>query len=129
MDNQMNQTKTNDPRRIERAASPMADCGIARERLERLEGLGFSVALSHLQSGRRVARAGWNGKNQYIQLQVPDLGSKMSRPYLFIRTVDGELVPWVAAQTDLLAFDWCIVTEKTVLQYGEGGQTLAAEGR
>ena len=30
----------------------------------------------------------------------------MGLPYLYIKTVDGKLVPWLASQTDLLAEDW-----------------------
>ena len=56
--------------------------------------------------GGRVARAGWNGKNQWIELQVPDEGSKMTLPYIYIKTVRGDLVPWLASQTDMLADDW-----------------------
>ena len=61
--------------------------------------------------GGRFARAGWNGKNQYIELQRPDAHSKMSLPYIFIRTVQGDLVPWLASQTDMLADDWMEVEE------------------
>ena len=56
--------------------------------------------------GGRFTRAGWNGKNQCIELQRPDAHSKMSLPYIFIRTVQGDLVPWLASQTDMLADDW-----------------------
>ena len=61
--------------------------------------------------GGRFARAGWNGKNMYIELQRPDAHSKMSLPYIFIRTVQGDLVPWLASQTDMLADDWMEVEE------------------
>ena len=61
--------------------------------------------------GGRFARDGWNGKNQYIELQRPDEHSKMSLPYIFIRTVQGDLVPWLASQTDMLADDWMEVEE------------------
>lgn len=66
----------------------------------------FGWALDQLCKNRRIARAGWNGKGQYLELQRPDEYSKMTRPYIFIRTVQGDLVPWVASQTDLLATDW-----------------------
>lgn len=68
--------------------------------------MNFGDALQALKDGRRVAREGWNGKGMYVELQVPDEHSKMRRPYLFMRPVDGDLVPWVASQTDLLAEDW-----------------------
>ena len=56
--------------------------------------------------GGRFARAGWNGKNMYIELQRPDDHSKMTLPYIFMKTVQGDLVPWLASQTDMLADDW-----------------------
>ncbi len=59
---------------------------------------------------KRYARAGWNGKGMYISLQVPDENSKMKRPYIYIVPVGGELVPWVASQSDLLSSDWEEVT-------------------
>ena len=68
----------------------------------------FGDALAFLKAGGQVCRKGWNGKGQYIQLQVPDANSKMKKPYIFICPVDGELVPWIALQTDLLANDWQI---------------------
>lgn len=59
--------------------------------------------------GARVAREGWNGKGMWIALQRPDEHSKMRLPYLYMRTVGGDLVPWLASQTDMLAEDWITV--------------------
>lgn len=73
--------------------------------------MNFGLALSLLKDGRRVARTNWNGKGMYLALQTPDEHSKMLRPYIYMSPVDGELVPWVASQTDLLANDWYEVTE------------------
>lgn len=56
--------------------------------------------------GGRFARAGWNGKGMYIELQRPDAHSKMTLPYIYMKTVHGDLVPWLASQTDMLADDW-----------------------
>jgi hypothetical protein len=66
----------------------------------------FGEALEALKQGLRVQRVGWNGAGQYLELQIPDEGSKMTAAYIFIRTVQGALVPWVASQSDLLARDW-----------------------
>ena len=66
----------------------------------------FSQALAALKKGFQVSREGWNGKGMYIELQVPGPDSKMSLPYIFMRTVQGDLVPWLASQTDLLSTDW-----------------------
>jgi hypothetical protein len=71
--------------------------------------MDFSDALRRLKAGQRMSRINWNGPNQWIMLQTPDENSKMSLPYLFIRTVSGQLVPWLASQTDLLAEDWYVV--------------------
>lgn len=66
----------------------------------------FGDALDALHYGRKVTREGWNGKGMWLALQVPDKHSKMSRPYIYMSTVDSQLVPWVASQSDLLALDW-----------------------
>ncbi len=70
---------------------------------------GFGDALTALKSGYKVARNGWNGKGMWLALQVPDAHSKMSLPYIYMSTVTGDLVPWLASQTDILAEDWQIV--------------------
>lgn len=70
--------------------------------------LNFSEALNELKKGLRVTRMGWNGVGMHIELQTPTETSKMKRPYIFMSPVDGQLVPWVASQTDLLAEDWII---------------------
>lgn len=54
---------------------------------------------------KKFSREGWNGKNMYIQLQVPDEHSKMSLPYIYMKTAQGDLVPWLASQTDILTDD------------------------
>lgn len=68
--------------------------------------MDFGYAIQSLKDGAVVTRAGWNGKGMWIELQVPDPHSKMTRPYIYMKTVDNQLVPWVASQTDLLANDW-----------------------
>lgn len=66
-------------------------------------------AIEAMRDGERVARTNWNGKNQFLELQVPDEHSKMTLPYIYITTVQGDRVPWLASQTDILANDWEIV--------------------
>jgi hypothetical protein len=66
----------------------------------------FGIALDALLGGRMVSRKGWNGKGMWLALQVPDEHSKMTLPYIYMRTSHGDLVPWVASQTDILARDW-----------------------
>lgn len=71
--------------------------------------MNFGEALKLLLEGKRVSRSGWNGKNMWIHLQVPDANSKMTLPYIYMYTADKNLVPWLASQTDILANDWGVV--------------------
>jgi len=71
--------------------------------------MDFSQALVELKNDKKVSRYGWNGEGQWIALQRPDENSKMKKPYIYISPVDGELVPWLASQSDLLATDYYIV--------------------
>ena len=82
------------------------------ERPDVVAGNGIGWAVEHMQQGGFVMRAGWNGKNMYLGLQVPDVNSKMTLPYVYICTVQGDLVPWVCSQTDLLADDWHDATKE-----------------
>ena len=68
--------------------------------------MDFGAALVNLKAGVRMEREGWNGKGMYIELQRPDAHSKMTLPYIYMKTVTGDLVPWLASQTDMLAEDW-----------------------
>lgn len=68
----------------------------------------FGGALDMLKAGQRVTREGWNGKGQYLELQTPDEHSKMTSPYIYITTAQGDRVPWRASQTDLLSNDWVL---------------------
>ncbi len=83
--------------------------------------MDFSEALKMIRAGKRVARDGWNGKGMFLFL-VPGSKFKVNRPPLLgiypegteidyhahidMRTAGGQIVPWLASQTDLLANDW-----------------------
>ena len=70
------------------------------------ETMTFGEALDELFSGLKVRRAGWNGKGMWIKLQEPDEHSKMTKQYLYMKTADDGLVPWLASQSDILTDDW-----------------------
>lgn len=92
-------------------------------------GLTFSEALRIVKKGGRVAREGWNGKGMFIFL-VPGSTFTVNRPPLLgiypegtvinyhphidMRTATGEIVPWLASQTDLLAEDWEVLADAAV---------------
>ena len=79
------------------------------------ELMDFSMALKRLKEGAKLQRSGWNGVGLWLTLQVPDVNSKMTLPYIYIsypddaKTTPGAKVPWLASQTDLLADDWQVV--------------------
>lgn len=83
----------------------------------------FSGALVALKQGHKVHREGWNGKGMFVYLvpaasypaQRNEKGTMLGefpddmvpyRAYLAMKTAQGDVVPWVASQTDLLAADW-----------------------
>jgi hypothetical protein len=68
--------------------------------------MNFSDALAQLKLGARMARSGWNGKGMHIQAQYPDEYSKMTQPYVYMKTADDELNPWLCSQADMFAEDW-----------------------
>jgi hypothetical protein len=98
-----------------------------RKTLAVLRQFDFGEALEALRAGKRVQRAGWNGKGMWLALQpgypegVPANATsakalhvaegEMVRilPYIAMKTVDGGFVPWLASQTDVLAQDWSAV--------------------
>ena len=91
----------------------------------------FGDALLMLKAGKRVARAGWNGKGMWLALscngsrQVPyqsfwsehhaqhakeQGGYATVLPSITMKTATGEiLMGWLASQTDMLAEDWQVV--------------------
>ena len=87
----------------------------------------FGWALQALKDGNKIARSGWNGKGMWLVYQkgYPDgiaINANTSeatglaegtvcrfRPYILMYTAQGDFVPWLASQSDLLANDWTIV--------------------
>lgn len=68
--------------------------------------LDFSKALVALKENNRIFRADWNDKDSYVELQQPDLFSKMTEPYMYLVHNDDRKIPWVPSQSDILANDW-----------------------
>lgn len=88
--------------------------------------MNFSLALEYMRQGRSIARTGWNGKGMFVYY-VPEgryvpttvVGGRIAnanddglvpyRAYVAMKTVDNDVVPWIASQSDLLADDWVVV--------------------
>ena len=92
--------------------------------------MDFSLALALLRQGHLIRRTGWNGQDQTLHLQEPDLHSKMTMPYIYLEFPAGldrdsrGRVPWLTSQTDLLANDWVIV-ERTPAKAAKTAQEPA----
>lgn len=98
--------------------SPKAQFEAAYRDIEgAVQALTFGDALHMLKLGKRVARAGWNGKGMWLKLVPVDLANKIAfeysalnaLPWIGMKTADEKFVPWLASQTDVLAEDWVII--------------------
>lgn len=93
--------------------------------------MDFGDAIRAMKSGKRVARAGWNGKGMWVALtpgssfqasmakaghaakhRAEEMGEGIINllPHIDMRAADGSMVVgWLASQTDMLAEDWEVV--------------------
>ena len=90
-----------------------------------VKNISFGEAIEALKQGKKVARAGWNGKGMwlsYVSGRNYDVGcgavgvvngdtsnAPEKLPWIGMKTADNKFVPWLASQTDILAEDWQIV--------------------
>lgn len=72
--------------------------------------MDFSTALKEIIQGKQLTRTGWNGKGQFVFF-VPSHGDDdhLYKASFAFKAVDGQLVPWVATHTDMLAYDWEVI--------------------
>lgn len=91
--------------------------------------MDFGQAIQALRAGKKVARAGWNGRGMWLVL-VPgtlNVEPKEGSPYRNAGITSCEILPhidmwttnsegrramlpgWVASQTDMLAQDWAVI--------------------
>lgn len=95
-----------------------------------IDGMTFGLAIEALKMGKKVARAGWNGKGMWLTLSPgsEDLpaekfwakhnrefaesngGTATVSPYITMKTADNKIQSgWLASQTDMLSEDWQVV--------------------
>lgn len=85
------------------------------------KSMTFGIALELLKKGCKVAREGWNGKEQYIQLATSisyksaddeivncEHDAIGNKAIAFVGT-SGVQMGWLASQADMLAEDWVVV--------------------
>ena len=83
----------------------------------------FSEAIKYLKRGMKVAREGWNGKKQYIQIAT-GISYKASSGEIVncehdaignmaiaFAGTSGVQMGWLASQADMLAEDWIFAEE------------------
>lgn len=85
------------------------------------DGMNFGLAIEAARKGKRIARKGWNGKGQYVELasaiSYTSPGGETvnanheaigNHAFAFVGT-SGVQMGWLASQADMLAEDWEIV--------------------
>jgi hypothetical protein len=88
--------------------------------------MDFGMVLSAVKQGARISRKNWNAEGMFVVYQkgypegiainkntaeatgLPEGTVCVFRPYLMLRTVNEEFVPWVPTVSDVLAEDWFI---------------------
>lgn len=82
--------------------------------------MGFGEAIEAVKNGMRIHRAGWNGKDQYVEL-ARSISYKNAKGEIinahhqdigcnalaFVGT-RGVQLGWLASQADMLAEDWMV---------------------
>jgi hypothetical protein len=91
---------------------------------QKFNSMNFGHALELLKQGFKVARTGWNGKGMFLYY-VPAAAYPPSTEiakkafgdedvpygaYIAMKTAQGNVVPWLASQTDMLSDDWEVVS-------------------
>ena len=85
------------------------------------DAMNFGLAIEAAKRGAKIARRGWNGKGQYVELAsaisyVTPGGETVNaeheaignRAFAFVGS-SGVQMGWLACQADMLADDWHIV--------------------
>ncbi len=89
---------------------------------EKTDGLDFGDAIRFMKDGKRVSRAGWNGKGMFVYLVPPAsypvqtgaakefFGEGSLVPaYMAIKNVDDTVSTWTPSINDCHAEDWLVV--------------------
>lgn len=85
------------------------------------DNLPFGLAIEAAKKGHKIARLGWNGKNQHVEMAygisyIDPNGQTVNPEHkaigncclAFVGT-SGVQMGWLASQADMLADDWVIV--------------------
>lgn len=85
------------------------------------DAMTFGLAIEAMKAGKKVARAGWNGKNQHIELascisykspegQLVNVNhDAIGNQAVAFCGSSGVQMGWLASQADMLANDWKVI--------------------
>lgn len=85
------------------------------------DGMSFGLAIEAAKKGLKIARKGWNGKRQHVELATnisytPMGGAVVNAEHEAIGNnalafcgTSGVQMGWLASQADMLADDWEVV--------------------
>ena len=98
--------------------------GVFEEAYRPTDCMSFGLAIEAMKKGKKVSRRGWNGKGMFLYY-VPegrypartDAAKSIAEEdgkvdygaYIAMKTAQGNVTPWLASQTDMLADDWEVV--------------------
>lgn len=84
--------------------------------------MNFGRAIECLKKGKKTARKGWNGSGMFLYHVPANKYTSVTEvaqnafgdyveygAYIAMKTAQGNIVPWTASQTDILAEDWELV--------------------
>ena len=70
----------------------------------------FEEALKALKNGAKIRITSWKS-DVYISLQIPDVNSKMTAPYMYVTSRYGQ-APWMPTQIEIMSDQWEIKEER-----------------
>ena len=74
--------------------------------------MNFGEAITKLKNGKRVARAGWNGKGMFLaMISGVSFDNTEVVPFIAIYATNKKFSAWNASQQGVFSDDWQVVSE------------------
>lgn len=79
--------------------------------------MNFGKALESLKEGKKVARKGWNGENQWVKkidsrcwkIEPSIIGDYAESDILILKNAQDKVFAWIPSLGDIFAEDWVFV--------------------
>lgn len=106
---------------VTRTATSWSPKAVFEEAYRPIDGMNFGLAIEAMKKGKKCRRAGWNRKNQHIELAsaisytspegviVNAEHDAIGNKAIAFCGTSGIQMGWLASQADMLADDWEIV--------------------